>query len=175
MISTTTVQNISTHTFTTPRANGHRQHRFTLHSIFREPGGHINQGSFFTQAWTPPKYLRNLFCLRRGIMNLISTLQSIRSYHSYFKPFISSILRPKHLYSHQSDKYPLIHTMLQLFHLHTQQHRYDTILYCILYRPTHQQIVRRLHVYCRRQHICYRGWFFFFIISFYSTTIDTIV
>ena len=56
-----------------------------------------------------------------SVMKLISTQQSICSYHSCFKLFISSILRPKHLYSHQTDKYPLIHSTLQLFYLHTQQ------------------------------------------------------
>ena len=79
------------------------------------------------------------------VMKAISTPPSIHSYHSYFILSTNSILRPKHLYLHQSI---LIQTTPQPFYSHTQQQHYDTTLYSFLHWLTHQPIVRRPHIHC---------------------------
>ena len=63
------------------------------------------------------------------VMKSIIIQQSTCPYHSLFKLFTSSILRPKHVYSHQSNTYPLKSSTILLAHTTT----IVVTLYSILY------------------------------------------
>ena len=108
-------------------------------------------------------------------MKSISTQQSIHSYRSFFKLFTSSILRLKHLYSHQSDIYIHLSTQLFNYSIHTHnKHRYDTILYPIS-TDTSINCQETAYTLLQTAYMLQGTISSLFIISLYSTTIDTIV